>query len=88
MSTFFYRCPNTGFKVKDWVADDPTKDEAFAPDDLHRVCASAFSQSKKPAKLLGRRNRSAAFELIVNLKAAHAATKPPTCGLETDELHV
>jgi hypothetical protein len=31
MSTFFYRCPNTGFKVKGWVADDPTKDEAFEP---------------------------------------------------------
>jgi hypothetical protein len=29
MSTFFYRCSNTGFKVKGWVADDPTKDEAF-----------------------------------------------------------
>jgi hypothetical protein len=27
-ATFVYRCPNTGFDVQGWVADDPTEGEA------------------------------------------------------------
>jgi hypothetical protein len=52
MSTFFYRCPNTGFKVKGWVADDPTKDEAFEPVTC-TACARVHLVNPKTGKVAG-----------------------------------
>jgi hypothetical protein len=52
MSTFFYRCPNTGFKVKGWVADDPTKDEAFEPVTC-TACARVHLVNPKTGKVVG-----------------------------------
>ena len=33
MATFLFRCPNTGYRVQGWVADDGSEDtdETYAP---------------------------------------------------------
>jgi hypothetical protein len=52
MPTFFYRCPNTGLKVQGWVADDPTKDEAFEPVTC-TACARVHLIDSKTGKIAG-----------------------------------
>jgi len=51
MPTFLYRCPNTGLKVQGWVADDPTKDEPFAP----VTCTRVHLVNPKTGKVVGDR---------------------------------
>jgi len=55
MPTFLYRCPNTGLKVQGWAADDPTRDEPFAP----VTCAARSGQSENRES---RRRSSATLE--------------------------
>jgi hypothetical protein len=52
MRSFFYRCPNTGLKVQGWVADDPTKDEAFEPVTC-TACARVHLVDSKTGKVAG-----------------------------------
>jgi hypothetical protein len=51
MSTFL-PMPNIGFKVKGWVAHDPTKDEAFAPVTCTE-CARVHLVNPKTGKVAG-----------------------------------
>lgn len=39
MAPFIYRCPNTGFKVQGWAANDPLDAETFVSVDCP-VCKS------------------------------------------------
>ena len=54
MPTFLYRCPNTGFNVQGWVADDPAEND----DDGYEavtcpVCRRVHMVNPKTGKLLG-----------------------------------
>jgi hypothetical protein len=54
MATFIFRCPNTGFKVQGWVADDPTEGET---DDYEAmpctICTRTHLVNPKTGKVLG-----------------------------------
>jgi hypothetical protein len=54
MATFVYRCPNTGFKVQGWVADDPSEGggETYAAIPC-TICTRIHLIDPKTGKVLG-----------------------------------
>jgi len=55
MTTFVYRCPNTGLNVQGWVADDPTEEgetERFEAVSC-LACTRLHMVNPKTGKVLG-----------------------------------
>jgi hypothetical protein len=54
MTTFVYRCPNTGLNIQGWVADDPTEDETerFEPVTC-LICTQVHMVNPKTGRVLG-----------------------------------
>jgi hypothetical protein len=57
MPTFIYQCPNTGYKVQGFVADDPECDEDAEQDAYEAVactvCARVHLINPKTGKVAG-----------------------------------
>ena len=51
---FVYRCPNTGFNVQGWVADDPTEREGETYQPITcTICTRVHLIDPKTGKVLG-----------------------------------
>ena len=49
-----YRCPNTGFNVQGWVADDPTESEGKTYQPITcTICTRVHLVNPKTGKVLG-----------------------------------
>jgi hypothetical protein len=54
MPPFVYRCPNTGFNVQGWVADDPTEGEGEIYAAITcTICTQTHLVDPKTGKVLG-----------------------------------
>ena len=54
MPPFVYRCPNTGFNVQGWVADDPTEGEGETYAAVTcTICTRTHLVNPKSGRVLG-----------------------------------
>ena len=53
MPPFLYRCPNTGYNVQGWAADDPEDDDFTYVQVTCLACAQAYLVNPKTGKVLG-----------------------------------
>jgi len=52
MAPFIFRCPNTGFSVQGWAADDQTDAETFEPV-VCALCTRTHMINQQTGKVLG-----------------------------------
>jgi len=52
MAPFIFRCPNTGFGVQGWAADEPTDAETFEPV-VCALCTRTHMINQQTGKVLG-----------------------------------